>query len=193
LGEDELRAITGGDPLRQTRYFFDPPLTPQPDALTRYDRAAHLARQLDLDELYVHGNEMDLIVRRRTTRGALRQELAAILFAKGVVLLTLLKRSVPDWKTHIYQNKVPPVLKAEGVVFLLELAKGLALRKFPKQQELERQTFRDIIESGYYYERDPEEYSVVVAPVMWPELDIPFGTAGAGDITSSVVAVYSGK
>jgi hypothetical protein len=34
---------------------------------------------------------------------------------------------------------------------------------------------------------------MMVIPVMWPALDIPFSTAGAGDITSSVVALYAGK
>jgi ADP-dependent phosphofructokinase/glucokinase len=192
LSHSELQTITTGDMYRQTRYFLAD-TSRQPDILRRYHRAVHLARQLNLDQLYVHGNDVDLIVRRRTTRGALRQELAVTLFAKGVVLLALLKRSVEDWEEHIKAEKVPPVLKAEGFVALLELAKELALRRFPDQEPLERRTFIDIAESGYYYTRDADDYSAVVAPVMWPQLDIPFSTAGAGDITSSVVAVYSGK
>lgn len=195
LNHTELATITGGQGFVHTRYHLPLPTASAQtsDVLLRYQQAVHLARQLDLDELYVHGNDVDLLVRRRTTRGALREEIAATLFAKGIVLLTLLKRSLPDWKSHIRHIKVPPVLKAEGFIQLFRLAKELAMLHFPGNQCLEAQTFKDIITSGYYFERDPEEYSVMIVPVMWPDLQIPFSTAGAGDICSSVVAVYSGK
>jgi ADP-dependent phosphofructokinase/glucokinase len=194
LNHEELGKIMGGMAFRQTRYALPRTMATHRSAiLTRYDQAVHLARALGLDELYVHGTDVDLIVRRRTSRGALRQEIAVTLFAKGVVLLALLQRSVPNWTQYVQQAVIPPLLKAEGFVALLELAKGLAMRHFPNNEPLERRTFADIGQSGYYYERDPEDYSMMVIPVMWPALDIPFSTAGAGDITSSVVALYAGK
>jgi ADP-dependent phosphofructokinase/glucokinase len=194
LNESELRTITESALFHQMRYHCSLRTGQDPDGmLSRYDRAVHLARQLDLDELYVHGNDADLIVRRGATRGALRQEIAITLFAKGVVLLTLLQRSIPDWLDRINPSDVPPVLKADGFLALLELAKGLAMRRFSSDETLERRAFEDMIQSGYHYEQRPDEYSVMVVPVMWPALDIPFSTAGAGDTTSSVVAGLAGK
>lgn len=192
LNDGELETITNGLAFQQTRYFLHIPAK-QGKMLTRYDRAVYLARQLDLDELYVHCSDADFIVRRRTTRGALRQEIAITLFAKGVVLLALLQRSVENWQNYIRNQEVPPVLKADGFIALLQLAEGLAKRHFRNNRELERRTFEDVIRSGYYYERNPEDYSVMVIPVMWPDIQTPFSVAGAGDFTSSVVAVYSGK
>jgi ADP-dependent phosphofructokinase/glucokinase len=193
LNHTEVLAMTAAvsreDVFRQTRYAVPPARPSGPGVVSRYKSAMHLARELNLDELYVHGNDIDLIVRRRTTRGALRQEVAATLFAKGVVLLTLLRRSVPDWKGYIERQRVPPLLKPEGFIALLELAEYLSRAN----DELGERVFLDIIEHGYYFNRNPEDYSVMAVPVMWPELKIPFSTAGAGDTTSSVVAVYSGK
>jgi hypothetical protein len=186
--QENQNHMTGDTKFRQTRfYFFPKPYKDKKESiLTRYHRAVHLARQLDLDELYVHGTDADLIVRRRATRGALRQEIATTLFAKGVVLLTLLQRSVPDWAERIRNGsiEVPSLFKADGFI---------ALRHFADNEPLERRTFIDIAQSGYYYEQNPDDYSVMIIPVMWPELNIPFSTAGAGDTTSSVVAVYAGK
>lgn len=201
LNPDELDLITRQESYAHTRFHC--PTTAEREGwpvLARFDRAVHLARELSLDHLYVHGNDVDLIIRRGASPGALRQELAAILFAKGDVLLTLLKRSVPKWQDHV--RDVSPELTADGFRGLLDLAHGLALRRFPMDAELDRHCperqdgrrsmFENIVQSGYLYERDPEDYSVIVVPVMWPRLDIPFSTAGAGDTTSAVVAVYSG-
>src|SRR5262249_10524814 len=75
LNHTELKAITEGPEFPPPRYHYPLPAALS-NILDRYNRALHVARALDLDELYVHGNDVDLIIRRRTTRGALRQELA---------------------------------------------------------------------------------------------------------------------
>ena len=45
---------------------------------------------MSLDRLYVHGNDVDLILRRRGSPAAMRGEVAADQFAKGVVVLSVL-------------------------------------------------------------------------------------------------------
>jgi len=209
LNHSELFLLTGGmehqegrkakgdsSRYRQTRYYCGSPEGWTSSIVERLDRAMHLARQLALDELYVHGNDVDLIVRRRTTRTALRQKVAITLFAKGAVLLALLSRSGQAWRDYVQQEGIPPVFTPEGFATCLTLAHELAMRRFKRgaiERPLVGRTLVNIVRSGYYYEQDPNEYSVIVVPVMWPKLNIHFATAGAGDITSSVVAVYSGE
>ena len=55
-----------------------------------------------------------------------------------------------------------------------------------------RRIFQRLVETGYHVKPDPEQYSVAVVPVMWPELPVELKTAGAGDICSGVSAIYSG-
>jgi len=195
LNQDELATITTGDAFRHTRYYCPRDSHSTKEILHRCDCAEHLAREMGLDELYVHGIDVDLIVRRGATPGALRQEIAAALFAKGAVLLTLLMRSVDDWREYLLRADIPPLLKSESFVDLLDLAWELADRRHrgTGTDDRKRQTFRDIAKSGYFHRSGQDKYSVMVVPVMWPKLEIAFSIVGAGDISSSVVAVFSGK
>jgi hypothetical protein len=49
-----------------------------------------------------------------------------------------------------------------------------------------------MVETGYFVQRRPEDYSVAVVPVMWPQLPVELNPTGAGDICSGISAVYSG-
>lgn len=202
LNDDDLLAVTGDERFRGSRFFFgerlygerrgDGPSQRSPAIFRRYQRARHLAAQLGVDELYVHGNDVDLIVRRRTTRGSLRREVEADVFTKGVVILALLQRSGGErWEEEA--RDLPPILSENGFAALLEFAKVFALDRYPQRAEEARRLFRQLLDTGYFFERDPEVYSVIIVPVLWPTPEPEIGTTGAGDITSSVVAIFSGR
>jgi hypothetical protein len=50
-----------------------------------------------------------------------------------------------------------------------------------------------LLDCKYFFERNPEAYSVIVAPVLWPDPPPQIVTVGAGDMASSVVTIFSGK
>jgi hypothetical protein len=151
----------------------------------RYQRAVALAQRLGLQRLYVHGNDVDLILRRNGSPEAMRREIEADLFAKGVVVLAVLQRSLEDWPSHAIQ--LAPVLLWKGFQALIAFAWDLV-----DQQGQDVALFTELIEIGYALADSPEGYAVAVVPVMWPALPPGIYPGGAGDICSSVSLVYSG-
>jgi len=83
---------------------YEPPVTVTAGASAiyqRYERALRLATELELERLYVHGNDVDLILRRGGSPGDMRAEIEADLFAKGIVVLAVLQRTVDDWHGYL--------------------------------------------------------------------------------------------
>lgn len=199
LNTGELEKFTGDKQFETLATFLKERSGQAPSdeaILVRYERARHFAATLKVDELYVHGNDVDLILRKGAPRAALWQEVETVLFAKGAVIGSLLLRSLKGRWKEVIKKKVPPVLLKKGFIVLLELAKELAKAHVGQgiADHLESEIFKQIVFSGYYYQKeDPESYSVLVVPVMWPNIKENISTAGAGDITSTVVAVFAGK
>jgi hypothetical protein len=150
----------------------------------RYQRAVALAQRLGLQRLYVHGNDVDLILRQNGSPEVMRREIEADLFAKGVVVLAILQRSLKDWPSHAIQ--LAPVLLWKGFQALIAFAWDLV-----DQRGQDEARFKELIETGYAL-ADSEGYAVAVVPVMWPTLPPGIYPGGAGDICSSVSLVYSG-
>lgn len=190
INQEELTQITG-HPAFQGSPFFYQPASPQESFVTRYERALKLAQAFELDELYIHGNDADLILVRGVPRGAMWQELMADLLAKGVVVLALLQRSVDDWQG--VASELGTVLKKDGFLPLLELAAEIARRTYPGQNHDQDLLLRDIAFSGYWFNRDPDGYSCIIVPVMWPQLPADLTTAGAGDAVSAMLATLGRK
>ncbi|MDZ7412668.1 MAG: hypothetical protein ONB15_03935 [candidate division KSB1 bacterium] len=67
----------------------------------RYERAMRLAQELHLERLYIHGNDVDLILRKGGSPGDMRAEIQADLFAKGIVVLAVLQRTIGDWRGYL--------------------------------------------------------------------------------------------
>jgi hypothetical protein len=151
----------------------------------RYQRAVALAQRLGLRRLYVHGNDVDLILRQDGSPEAMRREIEADLFAKGVVVLAILQRSLKDWPSHAIQ--LAPVLLWKGFRALIAFAWDLV-----DQQEQDVALFKELMEIGYALADSPEGYAVAVVPVMWPAFPPGIYPGGAGDICSSVSLVYAG-
>ncbi|HID62813.1 MAG TPA: hypothetical protein EYP49_08775 [Anaerolineae bacterium] len=156
----------------------------------RYQRAVALAQRLGLQRLYVHGNDVDLILRQNGSPEAMRREIEADLFAKGVVVLAILQRSLEDWPSHAIQ--LAPVLLWKGFQALIAFAWDLVDQQGQAGQIDKLSYFKELIESGYTLADSPKGYAVAVVPVMWPALPPGIYPGGAGDICSSVSLVYAG-
>jgi hypothetical protein len=128
---------------------------------------------------------VDLILRQNGSPEAMRREIEADLFAKGVVVLAILQRSLEDWPSYAIQ--LAPVLLWKGFQVLIAFAWDLV-----DQQGQDEARFKELIETGYALADSPEGYAVAVVPVMWPTLPPGIYPGGAGDICSSVSMVYSG-
>jgi hypothetical protein len=151
----------------------------------RYQRSVALAQRLGLQRLYVHGNDVDLILRQNGSPEAMRREIEADLFAKGVVVLAILQRNLEDWPSHAIQ--LAPVLLWKGFQALIAFAWDLV-----DQRGQDEALFKELVETGYTLADSPEGYAVAVVPVMWPTLPPGIYPGGAGDICSSVSLVYTG-
>jgi hypothetical protein len=156
----------------------------------RYHQALALAERLSLSRLYVHGNDADLILRRRGSPGAMRDEVTADLFAKGVVVLSVLQRSGLPWQERA--RHLSPVLLWRGFEALISLASDLAAERHPDRGEAYRRQLGTMLDAGYALVPRSGGYAVAVVPVMWPALPRSIHPSGAGDICSSVSLVYAG-
>jgi hypothetical protein len=169
---------------------FCVPVSPHRSAVfQRYQRAVALVQRLGLQRLYVHGNDVDLILRQNGSPEAMRREIESDLFAKGVVVLAILQRSLEDWPSHAIQ--LAPVLLWKGFQALIAFAWDLVDQR-GQGQGANLSYFKEVVETGYVLADSPEGYAVAVVPVMWPTLPRGIYPGGAGDICSSVSLVYSG-
>ena len=179
INDNELALLTSLSDLRV-------PVSPHRSAVfQRYQRAVALAQRLGLQRLYIHGNDVDLILRQNGSPEAMRREIEADLFAKGVVVLAILQRSLEDWPSHAIQ--LAPVLLWNGFQALIAFAWDLV-----DQRGQDESLFKEMIETGYALADSPQGYAVAVVPVMWPTLPPGIYPGGAGDICSSVSLVYAG-
>jgi len=179
INDNELALLTSLSDFRV-------PVSPHKSAVfQRYQRAVALAQRLELQRLYVHGNDVDLILRRNGSPEAMRREIESDLFAKGVVVLAILQRSLEDWPSHAIQ--LAPVLLWKGFQALIAFAWDLV-----DQWGQDEALFKGLTEAGYTLADSPEGYAAAVVPVMWPTLPPGIYPGGAGDICSSVSLIYSG-
>jgi len=157
----------------------------------RFVQAACFADALKLERLYVHGNDVDLILRRGTSEAALQQEVHADLFTKGAAIVSILLRNGLDPQTY----SLPRALYHEGFRALVELAWQFSREKSGLGLTKRKALFRRIVNDGHYLAAGRDEYSFAAVPVMWPEavrLDPGINVTGAGDICSGFSLIYSG-
>jgi hypothetical protein len=155
----------------------------------RYLHARALAQALHLDRLYVHGNDADLILQKNATPGVMRQEITVDLFAKGLVVLAILKRSFKaDWVEKACElDRTELTLAKKEFQALLRFTLDLYTHASWSIEELEA-----FARNGYFCDRSPGAYSLAVVPVMWPGLMENIISTGAGDICSGITVVYAG-
>lgn len=155
----------------------------------RYLAGLRLAEALDLDRLYIHGNDVDIVLRRGASEAAMQQELRAILFAKGAVVVSILLRNDCDPSMI---GELPRALAHKGFYSLVEFGWAFSNERCQDIEQRNR-TFKHIVHNGYYLADTRKEYSIVIAPVMWPDImSTGLNTTGAGDICSGLSLLYSG-
>jgi len=162
-----------------------------PEVYQRYVQALRLVQTLELDRLYVHGNDVDLILRKGASEAALEQEVHADLFTKGAVIVSVLLRNGLDPQTY----SLPRALYHDGFKALIEFAWQFSREEHPSDTGKRRALFEQLVNDGYYLAAGRDEYSVAIVPVMWPEavrLEPSINTTGAGDICSGISLLYSG-
>lgn len=127
-------------------YNSDFAYRPLSDLTKRYYRGEVLADLLHLRELYVHGNEVDIVLRRAGSCGELRYELIQGLFTKTLILAALIFRVNPDWFQQ--QQACPSAVKPDGLVELVKFAAELADARFPEEAD---RVFECLARFGYLY------------------------------------------
>lgn len=181
LNHTELEAIA-------SIYNSDFAYHPFSDLTKRYYQGEVVADLLHLRELYVHGNEADIVLRRAGSCGELRYELIQGLFTKTLILAALIFRVNPDWFRQ--QQACPSAVKPDGLVELVKFAAELADARFPEEAD---RVFECLARFGYLHRSSERRYSIVTIPVVWPDLMSAYSTVGAGDISSAVLTVFAGK
>ena len=158
-----------------------------PRIFERYLRALFLARTLKLKRLYVHGNDVDLILLKEATPGVMRSEVMADLLGKGLVILFLLQRIHAD-NLEDFLKRAPAEFSKKSFMALLHFIENFA--KYNKFSEEQKWNF---LQQGYWVPSTRGEYAVAIVPVLWPETVLQqIDTTGAGDITSALSLIFAG-
>lgn len=189
---DDLYLMTDGEYHAKDTYL-KMKYTSSKSVFDRYQRADQLSRYLDLDKLYVHGDDVDLVLMKTTSEEKLRQEIRTILFARSALVAALIKQSNPDWK-DILRKKVKPVLNKRGFVSLVKFARDYAkfiTKRLDKSKDMQRLSEHIVLNGYHFCSREKGDYSVVIAPVFWPSLKKICSNNNTGDIVSALVTVLS--
>lgn len=158
-----------------------------------YLRARKLAETFDVRTLYVHTLNLDFILRRNADPGALLRAQTGDMMGKGLVIAALLKRQYSAaWLNHAPQMQA--AINPEAMSKLIKFALD-----FERYERLPNASQR-LIRSGYWFAPQPEQYSLAVVPVMWPDpKSIPspsfaqtLNVTGAGDMTSGAFFFLGG-
>ena len=167
---------------------WNPPLDDQKDEAppppVRYKQALALARKLQVERLYVHGNDLDIILRRNADFETMRQDATGDLFAKAVVLIATILRNPPD----VTKDLILPTTLNEKTRQAMQEAIGA------KVGGLEASRDHAVRMCGMVCPSPEEDgYGGSLIPCIWfAAIPRRFSATGAGDITSGVSLVYSG-
>jgi hypothetical protein len=208
LNPDELLDITDRSAKvwdYHGRIQLDPYLFPESrtseSLLQRFVRALHLLKQLELDWIYVHGNELDIAIWRKEACGLVGQlgpNIGAklrdgMLLAKAAVVAALITRSPNPQLRQLINNRLAQgsALAVKGFWSLLSFARQFSEWVADRYHNLNIQSntvYQNILNEGFY--EVGNEFGVAVAPVFWPDEANYLHSTGAGDYSSAVVAMY---
>jgi ADP-dependent phosphofructokinase/glucokinase len=175
LNREELTQITS----ESGPFFVSPRPTVADTPISIYWRAAGLLKALDVDTVYVHDAELDILVKRIVSvepcdvDAKLRPHRQAMLLAKAAVPADLLRRggSTSSWDL---------VLSAESLGALLLFADDYSRLVAPSDKTRRKSVQDAIMAQGYYYQA-PEDMGVVVAPGVIVDVTGRVTLSGAGD------------
>jgi len=183
MNAEELQAFTS---WHGTDVFVAVKSPWEESLLQRFLRAAEVREKLNLDWIYIHGNELDIVVLKPGFDESKYEEFRqAMLFAKVAVFAALHIRSGFDRVLPGFE----PCFSAKGFLALYKFAEDFA-QQFASSEEERKKLHLQILTKGYVYGRDSAQ-GIVVTPVYWPESLKGFSTTGAGDISSGIVATLA--
>ncbi len=175
--------INGYDELPKVCPFGDTRPADRGYECKMYGAALALCRSHPVRTLYVHTNNLDLVLQREASAGSLLRAQQGIMAAKGRVIVALLHRQArlrgeadDRWVDHA--GDVLPAVKPEAMERLARFALELGTRA-NDPNAVER-----LLTQGYWLP-PVEGYSVAVAPVLWPDdsTSMRVNVTGAGDMT----------
>lgn len=205
LNPDELLDITDGDTkvwdyngqIKLNPYLFPKSGTSE-GLLQRFVRALYLLGQLELDWIYVHGNELDMAIWRKKPCELIDQLGSnageklrdAMLLAKAAVVVAMIVRNpAPQLRQLINQRLAEgAALAVKGFWALLSFARELSKWAADRYGQNEQVIYYDLLYKGFY--EMGTKFGVAVAPVFWPDEAQYLHSTGAGDYSSAVVAAY---
>lgn len=163
-----------------------------PRPLVRLLKGWDVLKQLDVDWVYIHGNDMDLTVWKRSTDHTWGPRLRdAMLLAKAAVVAGMIHRIVPPYLWPLIHHQLQASgLASKGFAALSRFAVDLDRWAAKAGSKAFGANIRDeVLETGI---TSGDSFGISVAPVYWPTDVAPFLSAtGAGDFTSAVVAAYA--
>ena len=142
-------------------------------------RARHLARLFEVRTLYVHTMTLDFILRKGADPGSLLRAQQGSMMAKGFLIAALLRRTHGKAWAKQLKNMVPAV-NPKAMVKLGRFAAHFAF--YEGRPEVKDR----LLHHGFWLAPSAKEYSLAVAPVMWPHeehLAKDFNATGSGDMT----------
>jgi hypothetical protein len=153
-----------------------------------YLRAKKLAEATGVRTLYAHTMTLDVILRRDADPGSLLRAQLGDMVGKGLVIAALLKRA---GKFDHLGERIPAAVKPEAMVALARFA-----RDFEHYENVSDVQER-LLTSGYWLDPSPEQYSVAVVPVMWPDPSVEplmkdVNPTGSGDMTFGAFFLIGG-
>ena len=153
--------------------------------LQSFFRAMKVRETFELDWLYVHGNDIDIVVADPKKKEPFASGLRDAMFrAKAVVFAALHVRSgIADVPPHFGLWCAP-----KGILALCQFAREFA-RQFGGTEEEGKELFGKLVSDGLACKKGVP--IVAAVPVYWPEPDDQCSMTGAGDICSGVMAALA--
>jgi len=181
-------------------YLFPEPGTSE-SFLQRFVRALHLLEKLELDWIYVHGNELDIAIWRKEACELIEQLGPNIgpklrdgmLLAKAAVVAAMITRNPNPQLRRLINSRLAQgsALAVKGFWALLSFARQFSEWAADRYHNLNIQAntvYQNLLNEGFY--EVGNEFGVAVAPVFWPDEANYLHLTGAGDYSSAVVATY---
>jgi hypothetical protein len=163
-----------------------------------YLRGRGLAEWLGVKILYVHTNDVDLVLQRDASENDLSRAQLACMCGKCWVNAALLVRGWPE-APFSQLERLAPAAKPEGMARLARFVRHMAYWDgLPEGDVLA------MLDSGRRASRPGSRYGVAAAPVLWPSdhfsrrggrpgLPMDFNTTGAGDMTFAAFLLFLGS
>ncbi len=147
-----------------------------------YENAFTLAKYLEVERLHIHGQDIDISIRKNATTEKMKREVLALGYGKLRVVQWLLDRKItPDASDN---TPLTNALKVEGIYKIIQLSNFL--------HNNNNDGMIHFLTNGFC--KIDDEYSLAALPVKWiyPGGDPIVRTVSAGDTNAGTAVIQSG-